>query len=435
MTLRMQIYETFEDPSFSWIAKWYSIAMMILIVLATACFVLESEATIETGGLYNTNALYVFEQIELASVIIFSLEYLIRFACCPCENRGYIKFILDINNMIDLLACLPYWVTFIIQKIDPQSSQASLGFVRVIRLIRIFRVFKFGKYSTGIHMLVGAISKSMQPLSILLFVIVLAVIILSSVMYMAEGALADSNHTSYDEDLLNMAGVEAVQHMYCFGTIPRTFWWAVVTMTTVGYGDCFPVSTAGKILAMATMILGLVIIALPITVVGSNFQKMVEMYEEENTTMHEFDVSEDGVIDEQELRAFIAAKRKDNALRKDVDLNPARLMRKFDPQGEGVLSFTAFQSLKREIIDIPSADQSTNIRTLLKRSLEQEETIRQMREQLDRIEKLVGGSLPKTGTTEANGTYELPGDSTRSLYLPPVHARVEDGEARAAECG
>lgn len=55
--LGMQIYETFEDPSFSWIAKWYSIAMMILIVLATACFVLESEATIETGGLYNTNAL------------------------------------------------------------------------------------------------------------------------------------------------------------------------------------------------------------------------------------------------------------------------------------------------------------------------------------------------------------------------------------------
>merc|ERR1711988_332451 len=104
-----------------------------------------------------------------------------------------------------------------------------------------------------------------------------------------------------------MAGVAAEQQLYCFGTIPRSFWWAVVTMTTVGYGDCYPVSTPGKMLAMVTMLIGVLILALPITVVGFNFQKMVEMYEEETSMLHEFDKSEDGMIDEQELRAFLAA--------------------------------------------------------------------------------------------------------------------------------
>ena len=299
------------------------------------------------------------------------------------------------QNVIDLLACLPFWITSVLSLADPNSTGGGgLGFIRVIRLIRVFRVFKFGKFSTGIQMFTGAIAKSTQPLSILIFCIVLAMIILSSIMYMLEGHLSDPTPEMANNDslrLLEVAGFDQMSHNYCFGTIPRIFWWSVITMTTVGYGDCYPVSLAGKIVAMLTTIFGVLILALPITVVGSNFQKMVEMYEEESGMLREFDTSEDGMMDEAELRAFLLAKRKDNALRKDVDLNPVRLMAKYDPQGNGTLSFQEFQNLKRDVVDPSAADPQANIRILLKRSADNGAAIQKLEEQLARIERMLGG--------------------------------------------
>ena len=301
----------------------------------------------------------------------------------------------NVQNVIDLLACLPFWITSVLSLADPNSTGGGgLGFIRVIRLIRVFRVFKFGKFSTGIQMFTGAIAKSTQPLSILIFCIVLAMIILSSIMYMLEGHLSDPTPEMANNDslrLLEVAGFDQMSHNYCFGTIPRIFWWSVITMTTVGYGDCYPVSLAGKIVAMLTTIFGVLILALPITVVGSNFQKMVEMYEEESGMLREFDTSEDGMMDEAELRAFLLAKRKDNALRKDVDLNPVRLMAKYDPQGNGTLSFQEFQNLKRDVVDPSAADPQANIRILLKRSADNGAAIQKLEEQLARIERMLGG--------------------------------------------
>jgi len=390
MTRKMIIYETFEDPSFSTIAKAYSIVMMALILLATTCFVLESEATLPGGGLYNTSALRYFESIEFVSVIIFSLEYIVRFVCCPDTSPpwGKLRFVINMHNIIDLLACLPYWVTYIMERMSDTES-SGLGFVRVIRLVRVFRVFKVGKYSSGIQMFTGAIARSTQPLSILLFSLLLAVVIISSMAFMAEGDTADSRSKDYDPKLLAFSGVTEGKQLYCFGTIPRCFWWAFVTMTTVGYGDCYPVTNGGKLLAMATMVLGVLILALPITVVGSNFQKMVEMYEEDTSSMREFDSNEDATIDVNELRKFIHAKRKDNALRKDVDLSVHRLMQRYDPQGNGTLSFAEFSALKLDIIDEAAADPHANVRILLKRSNEQAKHIEELKQQLGRIEALL----------------------------------------------
>ena len=435
-----QIFETFEDPSYSVFAKWLSISMMLLIVLATTCFVLETEAQLESGVLYGTSANVrrlsaslwgnlpmrramhpalrhrfdlrfcvcdaqdVFKACEYIASIAFTIEYVVRLLCCPLEPNGIglIKFIIDIPNIIDLLAVVPFWIGLF------TSSNSGLGFVRVIRLIRIFRVFKFGKYSTGLQMFTGSIAKSTQPLSVLLFMLVLSVIILSSVMFLFEGNIANSNSTSYDEELLLITGVSDLTHLNCFGTIPRSFWWAIITMTTVGYGDCYPITTPGKMLAMTTTILGVLIIALPITVLGSNFAKMVEMYEEESGMVREFDKNEDGMMDEQELREFLFAKRKDNALRKDVDLNPVRLMAKYDPQGNGTLSFNEFQNLKRDIIDPAAADPQANVRILLKRSAEQDVKIAAMQESLDRIERMLGGTPPAAAAATAAAAQDAP---------------------------
>ena len=111
------------------------------------------------GTLYDDDqsALRVFQQIELYSVIIFTVEYLLRLCCCPCQNWGAVRFVFNVQNIIDLLAILPFWITQII------NETGGFGFLRVVRLVRVFRVFKFGKYSHGLAMMAGAITKSSQP--------------------------------------------------------------------------------------------------------------------------------------------------------------------------------------------------------------------------------------------------------------------------------
>jgi hypothetical protein len=128
VTLRSAIFLTLDDPGFTRFAKAYSILMMLLIVLVTVCFVLESEAQTPTGLLAQTSALAVFEQIEIVSVSLFTAEYALRFATFPIKQswwRSCTAFVLTPFNVIDALACFPFWVTFIIKNIDRERAPAS----------------------------------------------------------------------------------------------------------------------------------------------------------------------------------------------------------------------------------------------------------------------------------------------------------------------
>jgi len=248
---RGHVFMSLDDPSYSKFSRQYSMFMMLLIILATVCFVLESEATSQYGILYGSNALVYFDNIELVSVIFFTIEYLLRLGCCEWSPKvGPLWFMLALSNIIDLLACLPYWISLIAATASPDSisGTSGFGFVRVVRLIRVFRVFKFGRYSIGIQMFSGALMRSMQMILILLFTITLAVIMISSLMYLAEGDIE-----SFTPEFLELSGVSADKQALCYGTVPRTFWWAAVTMTTVGYGDCYPITIGGKIVAIITM--------------------------------------------------------------------------------------------------------------------------------------------------------------------------------------
>ena len=304
--LKVVIFQTMDDASYSTTAKYVSIVMMLIIVLSTICFVLETEATNEGGIMYGSNADHVFEIIEGACVSVFTGEYLLRLATCPAVRR----FVFEPMNIIDLIAWVPYWVTV------GMSDGSSFGFVRIIRLVRVFRVFKFGRYSVGIQMFMGAIVKSRQPLMVLVFMVGISTTIISSIMYLFED--------NPSNDMLTSLGMDLSAHDVCFGTIPRAFWWCLVTMTTVGYGDCYPLSFAGKSLAMLTMLLGVLILALPITVVGSNFHKMVEMFEEDVDEMAYADKDDSGCVDSWELREFIRKKKKEGVMRRGVDLNVVR---------------------------------------------------------------------------------------------------------------
>jgi len=159
-------------------------------------------------------------------------------------------------NIIDLVAIIPYYVTLGAVLVDEDhaasgSSHAmSLAILRVVRLVRVFRIFKLSRHSKGLQILGQTIRASMRELGLLIFFLMICVVLFSSAVYFAEADLADESH---------------------FRSIPDAFWWAVVTMTTVGYGDMRPISAWGKLVGSMCAIAGVLTIALPVPVIVSNF--------------------------------------------------------------------------------------------------------------------------------------------------------------------
>ncbi|KAI4904119.1 hypothetical protein NFI96_029056 [Prochilodus magdalenae] len=188
-----------------------------------------------------------FFVVETICICWFSFELLMRFLCSP--NK--LNFFKDVMNVIDFMAILPYFVTLGSELARSKgSTQAmSLAIVRVIRLVRVFRIFKLSRHSKGLQILGQTFQASMRELGLLIFFLIIGVILFSSAIYFAEVDHADS----------------------AFVSIPHAFWWAVVTMTTVGYGDMYPETVSGKLVGSMCAIAGVLTISLPVPVIVSNF--------------------------------------------------------------------------------------------------------------------------------------------------------------------
>ena len=154
------------------------------------------------------------------------------------------------------MAIIPYYVTLGAVLVDSEHSAGgsshamSLAILRVVRLVRVFRIFKLSRHSKGLQILGQTIRASMRELGLLIFFLMICVVLFSSAVYFAEADLNDESH---------------------FRSIPDAFWWAVVTMTTVGYGDMRPISAWGKLVGSMCAIAGVLTIALPVPVIVSNF--------------------------------------------------------------------------------------------------------------------------------------------------------------------
>ncbi len=186
--------------------------------------------------------------IETVCIIWFTFELMVRFASCPQK----VAFFKNIMNFIDIVAIIPYFITLgtVIADDSKRQNQAmSLAILRVIRLVRVFRIFKLSRHSKGLQILGQTLKASIRELGLLVFFLLISVILFSSAVYFAE---VDAEKTF-------------------FRSIPDAFWWAVVTMTTVGYGDMRPVTVGGKLVGSLCAIAGVLTIALPVPVIVSNF--------------------------------------------------------------------------------------------------------------------------------------------------------------------
>ncbi|XP_072527150.1 potassium voltage-gated channel subfamily A member 1 [Salminus brasiliensis] len=196
-----------------------------------------------------------FFVVETVCIVWFSFEIAVRFFASPSKAA----FFKNIMNSIDIVSILPYFITLgtdLAQQHPQQQAQQgngqhamSFAILRIIRLVRVFRIFKLSRHSKGLQILGHTLRASMRELALLIFFLVIGVVLFSSAVYFAEADEPASQFTS----------------------IPDAFWWAVVTMTTVGYGDMKPITVGGKIVGSLCAIAGVLTIALPVPVIVSNF--------------------------------------------------------------------------------------------------------------------------------------------------------------------
>ncbi len=208
--------------------KAFDVALLVVIALSIVIVMLDSVA--EIHGRYET-PLFI---AEWAITILFTIEYVARLACVARPLRYARSF----YGLVDLLAVLPTYLSFFF------APTQSLLMIRAIRLVRVFRVFKLTHYSSEARSLMTALLETRQRITVFLVVVLTLILIIGATMYLVEGGREDTEFTS----------------------IPRSVYWAIVTMTTVGYGDIAPRTVLGQTLAAGVMILGYAIIIVPIGV-------------------------------------------------------------------------------------------------------------------------------------------------------------------------
>ena len=211
--------------------KLFDVLLIISIILSIIIAMLDSIKNIN-----NVYGDYLFI-LEWVFTILFTIEYALRIFC----TGKPILYVVSFFGIVDLLAIIPTYISLFF----PGSQ--FLGVVRVLRLLRIFRVLKLVQYMSEIKILTQALYASRRKIEVFLYGVITLVIILGSLMYLIEG---EENG---------------------FTSIPRGIYWAIVTMTTVGYGDISPKTNLGQALASIVMIIGYSIIAVPTGIITAEF--------------------------------------------------------------------------------------------------------------------------------------------------------------------
>jgi voltage-gated potassium channel len=245
--LKKRVYEFLEKAkegdTAGLIFDWFIMTLISLNVLAVTL------ATVQSISFrYNK----LFNIFEFISVMIFTVEYIFRMWSCTVNEKfkhplfGRIKYFFTPFAIVDLLAILPFYL--------PRLIPVDLRFLRALRLIRLFRVLKMARYNAALSTLKNVIVKTREELIVTVFTVFIFLILLSSAVYLVE----------------NPVQPEA------FPDIPTAMWWGVMTMTTVGYGNIYPITVIGRFFAAIVSVLGIGLFALPAGFLASGFEEEMQ---------------------------------------------------------------------------------------------------------------------------------------------------------------
>ncbi|NQU51733.1 MAG: ion transporter [Bacteroidetes bacterium] len=213
--------------------KFFDIALLFTILLSVTLVMLESVPAIRDKHQI------ILKTSEWIITAIFTVEYVLRILIVKKPYR----YIFSFYGIIDFLSVIPTYLSLFI------IGSHSLVVIRVLRLLRVFRILKLTRYSNAGKSLGRAMWASREKISVFIFFVIILVVIIGTIMYMVEGEI------------------------HGFTSIPRSIYWAIVTLTTVGYGDISPVTSLGQFLASIVMIMGYAIIAVPTGIVTAEIIK------------------------------------------------------------------------------------------------------------------------------------------------------------------
>ncbi|HCH70086.1 MAG TPA: hypothetical protein DE042_06305 [Colwellia sp.] len=287
--LRSKAYQLLESETRkNFTAKAINLFLIILIIINVIAAIFESEANYH--DIYHQE----FALFEFISLSFFCVEYLLRVWCCieDPKYRGIstikarANYILTPMALIDLIAILPFIIALFFS-ID----------LRTLRLLRVLRLLKLTHYFKGFNIFINVITKEFKSITAAMMVMMFLIVIAASLMHAVEGKVQPD----------------------VFGSIIQSFWWAVVTMTTVGYGDVVPITAIGKVISTFIMLIGVGLVALPAAMLAARFSE--ELHErKQKLDVNITNALTDGYIDQEEYQAL-------EKLAYQLEIEPADLQR------------------------------------------------------------------------------------------------------------
>ncbi len=263
-------------------SRTIDLLLILLICLNILAVIMDSVASFAAN--YRTE----LDIFELFSVCVFTVEYLLRvWAAIEMPDNKYhdpifgrLRYMLTPMAIIDILAILPFYLILFVN-ID----------LRFLRIFRVLRIFKLTRYSGAMGVVINVLKEEADSFFAAFFVLIILLVLTSSGIYLLE-------HKVQPED---------------FGSIPQAMWWAMATLTTVGYGDVVPVTVAGKFFGSCITIIGMGMVALPAGILASGFSDQLRRRREEYNLKLDVALA-DGIITEDEQLEL-------NQLRQQLDLN------------------------------------------------------------------------------------------------------------------
>ncbi|CAJ0941805.1 unnamed protein product, partial [Mesorhabditis belari] len=265
--IRRRMWDTMEEPTSSRLAQIFATVSVLFVLISISGLVLGSLPELQVDAAprrdANKNSSAPVErephpylqQLEYLCIVWFTFEYGMKMLVAADRRKTFFQLL----NLIDLFAILPFLIemTLMIFGIDTEQLRDLKGaflVIRILRVLRVVRVLKLGRYSSGLQMFGKTLKASFRQLGMMAMVVLTGVIFFSTLVYFLEKDEPNSQ----------------------FYSIPAACWWCIVTMTTVGYGDLTPVTVPGKLVATGAIACGVLVLALPITIIVDNFMKVAE---------------------------------------------------------------------------------------------------------------------------------------------------------------
>ena len=257
---RQTLFLLLNEPESSIFATIVSTFILLLIIIGSITFVAETHPDVRDDN----DLMVMIHNIETACIAVFTVEYVLRVATCserPRENRSVLKYMRNPMCIIDLLSILPFYVEQILKATGSEGDIGALAVIRILRMSRVFRVLKFGTYADDLQLFAEGFRRSGEGLAVLTFLLALYLCVGGSILYMLE-------YDAQRED--DRSGFES---------IPAAWYFIIASMTTVGYGDQYPITNSGRVVCSICMLCGIFVLGLPIVIIGHSFDEVFAMEE------------------------------------------------------------------------------------------------------------------------------------------------------------